>query len=147
MSELTEFLLARLAEDEAVAQGASLSSGGRDWSFTDGDEWNLEDVRHSVVRGSPPDPSEVAFTFDEEAAHIARHDPARVLATVKAHRVIVELHAASMTKQWMNPPDGPAYQEEEWSCEICGWFEAGSACDTLRALARIYADAPGFREE
>jgi hypothetical protein len=68
----------------------------------------------------------------------------RVLAECAAKRRIVELHAATMVGQWMNPLDAPAYLEEEWSCDVCGWFPTGSGCDTLRALATIYADHPDF---
>jgi hypothetical protein len=63
------------------------------------------------------------------ADHYRRHDPARVLAQCAAYRRIVELHH-----------EGPA-----GSCETCSGEYL--PCSTLRALASIYADAPGFREE
>jgi hypothetical protein len=64
---LTEFLLTRIAEDEAVARAAEQT-----WdSDRDGGWWV----------GCDPDTQ----------AHIARHDPARVLTECEAKRAIVEL--------------------------------------------------------
>lgn len=64
---LIEFLLARIAEDEAVACGAIADGeGSQDWA----DE------------GAPTD------------EHIARWDPARVLVECDSKRAIVEYHAA-----------------------------------------------------
>lgn len=64
-------------------------------------------------------------------------DPARVLAQVAAHRAIVELHTA--------PTSGGQYDP---ACHVDGYgLPSPDDCDTLRALATIYADQPGFREE
>lgn len=56
-------------------------------------------------------------------------DPARVLAQCAAHRAIVEEHRL----------DGDV-------CAMCGWQDE-RGCPTLRALASIYRDHEGFREE
>jgi hypothetical protein len=129
MTELVEFLLARIADDEQDARGTQV----------DIDRWRRENEINGV------DGSQGSITVASLLG--TAMDPARVLAECAAKRRIVELHGATMVKQWMNPFDGPAYQEEEWSCETCGWFETGSACDTLRALASIYVDHPDFRPE
>lgn len=63
--ELVEFLLARIAEDEAMSQAAvRWSEGASQWSDAGEPDWQ----------------------------HIARWDPARVLVECDAKRRIVELH-------------------------------------------------------
>lgn len=63
------------------------------------------------------------------AAHIARHDPARVLAQCKAHRAIVERY------QFIAAAGG---ETTELAWHEHGLFEA------VGHLASIYADRPGF---
>lgn len=58
-------------------------------------------------------------------AHIARHDPARVLATVAARRVIVDEHTG---------------QHEDNGL----WVTDSYMCRTLRAIASIYWDSYGY---
>lgn len=89
--DLVTFLLARLDEDEQVARSAT--SG----------PWSVRpETRsaHSSLYGEAdvdgPDGRAVAYDRDggctstEDAQHIVRHDPARVLADVEAKRRIVE---------------------------------------------------------
>jgi hypothetical protein len=84
----------------------------------------------------------------QQAAHAAqeRHLAALAAAEVRGAQAVLAaveaIHTASVVMQWMNPLDGPAYQEEEWSCDICGWFATGEACETLTA-ARAAAAAAG----
>src|SRR5438067_2058538 len=103
--ELAEFLLARIAEDEGVARAA-----------TDG-RWEVLPYWFTSPLGNPYSASVPGVIPEEidpdDAAHIARHDPARVLAECEAKRRIVELHAVVVANEWVNPPDGPAYQEPE----------------------------------
>lgn len=61
--------------------------------------------------------------------------PARVLATVKAHRAIVNLHSGT---DFQNNPG-------RHLCEDVLTFP--EECRTLRALASIYAGEDGWREE
>jgi hypothetical protein len=63
---LDEFLLARLAEDKRVAADAAAASGREDWEGSEGGP------------GSP-----------RAAEHVARFDPARVLAECAARRRLV----------------------------------------------------------
>lgn len=119
---LSEFLLARIAEDEAAARAAG------------GAHWLVREVPYQGVWfvGTdadylPPDASE-----SYETEHAERHDPARVLAEVDAKRRIVEnLHAlAAKTDDGEN------------------WTPADSALiDTLRILSLPYAEHPDYREE
>jgi hypothetical protein len=87
MPGLTDFLLARIAEDEAVAQAAvqTTERGGADsWYWSNaGEAVFLDGTSTPVVWG------------DEQSRpagnHIARHDPGRVLADCEVKRRIVKL--------------------------------------------------------
>jgi hypothetical protein len=68
---------------------------------------------------------------DEDRAHIARHDPARVLADIEAKRRIIALHVAE-------PGQHP---------DFCGHDKHELPCPTLRLLALPYADHPDYRTE
>jgi hypothetical protein len=81
----------------------------------------------------------LACIEDEHRAAGAFEDPEKVLAECEAHRRIVELHP--------NVNDG--------DCETCirpqwGYPSHGGSlpmpwpCPTLRVLASIYSDQPGF---
>jgi hypothetical protein len=78
---LVEFLQARLAEDELTALAAVDDSPH--WRAS----YDYRDVKdehgHYVVQADPRYPSL------EQAAHIARHSPARVLADVEAKRAVI----------------------------------------------------------
>ena len=65
---LDEFLLARIAEDKRVAMYAAGDDGRAEWSV-------------DVVGDGPAGPG--------SAEHVARHDPARVLAECRAKRRLV----------------------------------------------------------
>ena len=142
MSDLTEFLLARIAEDEAVARAATPGPWRWDGAF-EGEpgyatEWghdgpDLVTVAISKRAGieAPADVVLMSWGHDadglsvtrKDGDHIARHNPARVLAECKAKRRIV------LGSPPMHLHDGPS---ESW---------------VLRELALPYADHPDYREE
>ena len=141
MSDLVAFWRARLDEDEAAARRATAGP----WRYDPTREWRDPDRpfsggEESVFAGPEGDdattvcctgPSDDPPSMDD-ARHIARWDPARVLADVAAKRVIVEMH-----RPWGGSlPDGTI------DCQICGWRRFG--CLTLLALAQPYADHPDF---
>jgi len=74
---LTEFLTARLDEDELVARSCATER----WTVKDG--WH-DGLDMEVLSSTYP-----ACIDPEEATHTARHDPARVLAEVEAKRLLV----------------------------------------------------------
>jgi hypothetical protein len=82
---LVEFLLARIAEDEAVAR-AAVTDGEAGWEASE-EEFGTFHVGHR---------SEKVWRWpylgEEKARHIARHDPARVLAECDAKRKVVEAY-------------------------------------------------------
>jgi hypothetical protein len=130
--DLVQFLRARLDEDEQVARDAC--HGGPA-------EWTTDDSYPVSVAGLPPgtDVFARAVAFDEgspsesQAAHIARHDPARVLAEAEAKRMLLDSIVPTMN----------AFEDridEEW-----GTSEGEHASAAfLRAWARVHRDHPDF---
>lgn len=113
MSTLTEFLLARIAEDEALATEAQENQAGL---VFDGDNLGEPDPMRLLLmkRGTP-----IVSAF-----------PARVLAECEAKRRIVKMHEPVW---FFDTDDAPL-------CRICDgngdsfyW-----PCDTLQALADVY---------
>src|SRR5688572_20799212 len=123
---LTEFLLARLTEDEAAARAAAGEHG-----VYPGTWWGQE---------AGGEPSGVS---SEDGAHIARHDPARVLAECEAKRRIVDaLEDERQRKDIYNrdfdlgllTTDGDLRSRLSSNARWAGLEVA------VRALASIYAD-------
>ncbi len=128
----TQFLLARIAEDEAVARG---SSAVGPWRYdptkvnsVDGGEAVFAGPRGAMgitiaSTGPADDPQSM-----RDARHIARHDPARVLAECEAKRRIVELIRRD-NGDWCSPD------------------RLGLGEMVLETLALPYADHPDYRDE
>lgn len=142
---LTEFLLARIAEDEAVARAAT--PGPWQWEPEDqsgnwGDSGgSLETVARGPRYSDGSQGAEAtvigawghdAWGLDvsaEDAAHIARWDPARVLAECEAKRQILNSIRALASSDW--PLSQPV----------------AMAIDSMAgALALPYRDHPGYDE-
>jgi len=127
MDDLVAFLKARLDEDEAVAQETVADFG---------DHWTVDGER---VRGSV----EYVDVLDGPGmpyAHIARHDPARVLREVEAKRRLLALHA----------PTGPGGDDCvvcDYGADSCGCMgtNGGWPCATLELLALPYSGHPDYR--
>jgi hypothetical protein len=136
VDDLVQFLRDRLNEDEALALEAPQGP------------WHI---------GNAVDPTQLCHvhTFPGArvvadglnwlvAEHIARHDPARVLAEVEAKRQLLDEHK----------PARPEYlPRRELGCMTCSTAQAWDAkanaanCLTLRLLALPYADHPDYRED
>lgn len=135
MSDLAQFLLARVAEDEDRA----LRAPAGPWRLTEITEGI--GLRWYMVEGAPPpagtsrpdqgadgDPTSVVDVEDESLGrYFERFDPARVLAECEAKRRVVELH-----------PDMLGW------CQGCA--HESHPCRTLFALAQPYADHEDFQE-
>ena len=136
-ADLITFLRARLDEDEAVARAATagpwVESGVGDHG------WGVS--FSALGSGVEADDSDQGRA---DAAHIARHDPARVLAEVEAKRQIMGLHP--VIGGWEDE-DG---HDRGLGCECCGhseeYSDRGGWCETLRLLALSYADHPDYRD-
>ena len=128
--DLTEFLSARLDEDEAVAKAAGGSGPDGQWARHEDEVGtgygHLYDVGGDVVvydEGAPGD-----LEFD----HIARHDPARVLREVAAKRAVIEVYEAAAAS------DDPKVD-----------YSIGMATMrmVLRSYATVWSGHPDYRPE
>ena len=138
---LTEFLLARIAEDEEAARACAL---------TYPTPWEVVDRGHMAkVQADAPfflsvveldqDAEPNAEWLSDRIAHVSRWDPARVLAECEAKLLIVREHPRH---GWL--PEG---RDE---CAQCGCADDNAVdwpCLTLKALTLPYADHPDYREE
>lgn len=138
MVTLTEFVAARLDEDEAAAFNAAR---------TDGTDWRPRSgigIGHTVYAPlrEPGQRGVADVATEEAAAHIARHDPARVLREVEAKRAILAEHTPE------TPDYGPFKGEPQ--CGSCGavssdaYYGIDWPCGTLRHLAAVYSDHPDY---
>ena len=130
MTDLVDFLRARL-EDEEQAARAAMWAGDERWSSYEfqhaSDTWNVDDSYDegvALVRAHAADSQAVA-------RHIALHDPVRVLADLAAKRAVIDLHVA----------------EDGQHPDFCGHDRHELPCPTLRLLASVYADHPDYRKE
>jgi len=122
---ITEFLEARIAEDERAAQIASPGP----WSYSDiesvgggtiydpevaiaGVQWDTEHVDRRIRRTVP------SGEANATGRHIARHDPSRVLAECAAKRALLDID-----------------------------FLTSAVLDNHRVLAAIYKDHPDYKQE
>lgn len=173
---LVQFLHSCFDEDERMARDTGVPL---DWHQGPGDdpEWTDD----GMILMWPPE-FHTRYEQDKHwrglpvddgpglAAHIARHDPARVLAEIDAKRRLVSLHEPLWeTVEWPHDQNGKG---EAQVCKSCGnrdidswqnWRpavgEAGylppgvvppyilAPCQTLRLLALPYAAHPDYRPE
>jgi hypothetical protein len=117
--DLMQFLHDRLDDDGQTAQAA----GVRSTAWPVGGTLFLDGVEHNVIG------DEEAFCHPHNAAHIARHDPARVLREVEAKRRTVTDLAATVAGDYID--DGEPVLAEH----------------VLRLLALPFADHPDYRED
>ena len=132
---LTEFLEQEISKDEEVARtAAGWDRSGRErvpgvWIRSGVN--SVESVRGLVVYGDGPAPN------DAEAEHVARFDPARVLAECQVKRAIVEdaqRSQASLESQRLPATDA-----------VNGHVIAQRR--VVRWLALPYADHPDYQQE
>lgn len=130
---LTDFLLARIAEDE---EGAKFHRNDA-WFIEDKSTWG--DTQNPELVGG----GKLLARFDQEHGalaihHVVRWNPARVLAACEAKRRIVEL---AMPVAIAGPPEWTP----ESSADERGRMEAVE--QILLDLAAVYADHPDYRDE
>lgn len=144
---IAEFLAACLDEDETIARATRQASPS--WQNFDVDGELRDSVNAGTVARVPA---------DEDRAHIARHDPARVLADIAAKRRILARHkpilAGHAPGSWQLPAGfvGPftGYCE---LCSDCGDPDGGNntyepwPCPEVRDHAAPYAGQTGFKPE
>lgn len=125
--DLVAWLRAQLDEDERAARAVAVPS-----------PWQVDiSPREAFVQAS--DGRVVGETgFDESAVHIARHDPARVLAEVAAKRRIIDRFE-------FVDSHGPAVDHVRALDMTTG--ARAALLDAVKMLASVYAGRPGWREE
>jgi hypothetical protein len=130
---LAEFLLARIAEDEADAK---LARGHRYITGQKEERSGIWVHDGSISYEDDPFEDVVEWVYDEGWAHIARHDPARVLAECEAKRRIVD--TAERMVADADDHDADMSTKERWFAGTC-------ARSILRALARPYKGHPDYK--
>lgn len=128
--DITEFLAARLDEDEAYARHAfgDHNNAQPDWYEIRSGAVNLAENEDELV------------TFDSGVSrHIVRQDPARTLREVKAKRAILREH----------PFEPYADEPAEGFCGECqrGGTAGVWPCPTVRHTAAVYADQPDYQQQ
>lgn len=144
MDDLVTFLRARLDEDAEAALSAALGrSKYAAWRAEETDVYTQEVIlsghAHRVADTGPTHPR--ADDYEEDAAraaHIARHDPARVLREVEAKRRIVDLCAPPL----VDVTDLHSTGREFIQGKGAPWGEP-----VLRLLALPYADHPDYQND
>ena len=117
MTTLADFLLARIAEDEAAAR--------------------------EIPAGTWEDATQASWRYD----HVFRWSPERVLADCAAKRAIVEMHALMDGGDPDSFPYESEDGRTVWpGCVICDGDSTPRrlGCDTVRHLAAPYADHPDY---
>ena len=153
MDDLIAFLRARLDDDEQTARASIGHSAGHlngadplllaIWKVTDRPATGT----FVTTRDQWDRSTEIVPTYGGmHAAHIARHDPARVLAEADAKRRILDEHPPALGWDGRTP-DGSV-------CRTCAQDATDGAlqgepypCVTLRLLAMPYADHPDYQDE
>jgi len=142
MTDLAAWLTQIWDEEERLAKDAALMSGWDGFGesrIASGSEWvaSYHVVKRKRAEGEPLESRKGRELADcgnmnlERAKHIARQDPASVLARIAADRKILDLHSG----------------ENDDMCQSYAGNYVDKPCRTLLALASAYADRPGFREE
>lgn len=132
---ITEFLLARIAEDEAVALAATPGHWYADEVYATITAEPFRSAREAYDRDRPdidcwviPESMD-SGVGDHNLAHIARHDPARMLAECEAKRRTVKRFVDT---SYFEPKPSNAYDL--------------ALLDVMHDLAAVYADHPDYDE-
>lgn len=84
----------------------------------------------------------------ELAAFIARRDPARALAEVDAKRRVLARHQPYDASYYGGYRDPDEDEDERGPhCRTCGDMTTRWPCGTLRDIAAVYREHPGYRPE
>lgn len=155
---ITEFLEARIAEDEALAQDCVDSGPWYPWRSEQNLEWwvRSENFGHVVTTGYVGNND-----ARPNAEYIARNDPARVLAECAAKRAIIEQH-----KDWpVLVEKKPEFSEDTsdihgmtyWVTQEMVWLTEreyvkrfgveAPTTNMILALAAVYKDHPDYRQD
>lgn len=118
--DITEFLEARITEDEARANACTAEGYDLNWRMEGTSVYPL----YQMTDGSPNDGN---WITEEHAAFITTNDPIRVLAECAAKREIIEGIIPER-----DPHSGKPDYDPLW---------------IIRALAAVYTDHPDYQQE
>lgn len=140
-TDLVAFLRAQLDEDERAARAAALYPGKRWRPGSDGRTVFDDDGAELIADMYGPETR-------PRAEHIARHDPARVLAEVAAKRELLDEHRA--VQEYTDQMGGSPLDPDRMVCAACG--DQGRddnavtpPCRTVRLLALPYDGHPDYQ--
>lgn len=136
---LVAFLAGCLDEDEAAARRAASESP---WRVSDVNDDGSRSVRCAEAPDGLWHGDVAEHIAGSDAAHIARHDPARVLAEAAAKRAILAEHSPHYPTTYPKPSGQPACgvcDEGTWDTEAVRW-----PCPTVRHVAAVYGGRPGY---
>lgn len=149
MDDLITWLRAQLDEDERIARAAA--QHGATWRAGEPGIYPSNTATHPgpIITGTWGD------LDDDYAQHIARHDPARVLAEVEAKRQIIDAYLPPGESPHPGLPcvnyegQDPAQRDEYSSCSrhIAAMEHRITKDHVLRLLALPYADRDGYLDE
>lgn len=129
MSEIADFLRARIAEWRALAEAAS---PGPWHANAEHDEvLAVDDI--TVAEGFALSGRQLRATVE----HIAANDPEAVIADLDAKLALLDEHAQASL------PNGVDLDE----CRVCGGMNEAWPCPTLRILAQPFAPHPHHKGE
>ncbi|MFD8970518.1 DUF6221 family protein [Streptomyces sp. NPDC059568] len=153
-AQFVNWLRARFDEDEQAARAAMWDDASATWTArppqADYERYTVVDYCDDGVVAVTPENADA----DGVGRHVARHDPARVLAEVEGKRRIVDIYAnaleervalrARMREVIRSDSDefGRLHRQESELIET-----AERMAPVVRLLALPYADRPGYREE
>jgi hypothetical protein len=154
--DIAAFASARLDEVEAVAKAATEAAGQWFEPGPGAGEWSVRNNRAIVECPTGIIAFDEGCPTDAQAAHIARHDPARALREVEAGRAILRMHRPTPP----HPEFGFTYPAAARFCGYCGpgdnwqaeqepdhYPDALWPCRHVRILAAIDSDHPDYRPE
>lgn len=140
VDDLVAFVRARIAEERADAEAATDET----WvAETDDDGEPVVTFHHATdyIR-HVAEPS-----YDADARHIARQDPAATLARCDALTALVDLHKP----EWF--AGGPPHGFGDDVCALCGTvtttgdLDGEWPCESLKLIAAIWRDHADYRPE
>lgn len=145
-----EFLEARLAEDEAIANSGAQSLSDT-WTFDDGEEAarQAEALRGGRFGANPRVDgitSGCRYNSESEMKHIARHDPTRVLREVAAKQAVLKAHCRIA----LHAGGRAKYYETRRVCRSCEPLHGVDdcwPCPTVLHIAAIYSSHPDYQKE
>lgn len=155
MDELARWLGEQLDEDERAARAATPGP----WRYNSDKHHRAlgtSQFEEAVFAGPPGDAAVcVAATGPTDdrqsmgdAAHIAHHDPARVLREIEANRRRLDRHTPQMMVGYDSDEEDPSTYV--LGCPVCQTtvvHEGDWPCDEIRDVVAAFVDRPGCREE